>query len=42
MPDEPEIQLSEEDIEYLVSVLRSASTVTTTEELIEALRANAS
>jgi hypothetical protein len=32
------LQLSEEDIEFLVAMLRSASGLMTTDELVEALR----
>jgi hypothetical protein len=39
MPEEPqEVQLSDEDVEYLVALIRSSSTAKTTEELVEALR----
>lgn len=41
MPDEQQgVHLSDEDIEFLVSLLRSATTVMTTNQLVEALRAN--
>lgn len=40
MPEQqPEIQLSDEDIEFLVSLIRSSSTALTTDQLVEALRA---
>ncbi len=42
MAEPSEIQLSDEDIEYLVSVIRSSSTALTTEQLIEALRSRPS
>jgi hypothetical protein len=33
-----DIQLSDEDIEFLVAFLRSSSTAMTTDQLVEALR----
>ena len=41
MPDQVEIQLSDEDIEFLVSLLRSSASAMTTLQLVEALRARA-
>ena len=39
MPEQPqEVQLSDEDIEFLVALLRSTSTALTTDELVESLR----
>jgi len=39
MPEQQqEIQLSDEDIEFLVSLIRSSSTALTTDQLVEALR----
>jgi hypothetical protein len=39
MPEQPqEVQLSEEDVEYLIALLRSSSSAMTTEQLVEALR----
>jgi hypothetical protein len=39
MPEEPqEVQLSDEDVEFLVALIRSSSTAMTTDELVEALR----
>ncbi|MGD9712942.1 MAG: hypothetical protein AB7V46_12855 [Thermomicrobiales bacterium] len=38
MAEETEIQLSDEDIEYLVALIRSSSPILTTAELVESLR----
>ncbi len=38
MPEDQEIHLSDEDMEFLVSLLRSSSSVLTTDQLVEALR----
>ena len=38
MSEKSEVQLSDEDIEYLVALIRSSPTALTTAELIDALR----
>ena len=38
MPDETEVQLSDEDVEYLIALIRSSPTALTTDELVESLR----
>lgn len=42
MSEETGIQLSDEDIEYLVALIRSSSKALTTAELVEALRLRSS
>ncbi len=38
MSENTGIQLSDEDVEYLVALIRSSTTILSTSELIEALR----
>jgi hypothetical protein len=38
MSEKTEIQLSDEDVEYLIAMIRSSPTALTTDELVEALR----
>jgi hypothetical protein len=40
-PDEATVQLSEDDVAYLMNLLRNASQPVTTQELIDALRRQA-
>ena len=38
MSDTTEVQLSDEDVEYLITLIRSSPTALTTDELVEELR----